>query len=170
MKKSLIIFDLNGTLSCTSKIRYQKGITLRPYINHLDKLFESNNFEIAIFSSAMEHNVQKIIDEIEKIIKYKFHYILHRKHTILSPTNENKYRTKKPLQQNFPNYNINNIILVDDSNHKMLDNEISNLLQIPTWDGDIKDNILKKLIKEILKIKSIDNFTKNIKNITTKIC
>lgn len=160
--KVLIVFDLNGTLACTSNIRHKKGVILRPHIKHLTKLFELNRFEIAIFSSAMEHNVNKIVKEIESKINHKFHYVLHREHTILSPTITNQYRTKKPLQKNFPNHNINNIILVDDSNHKSLENEYKNLLQVPTWHGDEKDNLLQKLTTRLLKVKSIKNIPKII--------
>ena len=149
--KKLILFDLNGTLSCTSRVRYSSGIKLRPHTEYLDKLFECERFEIGIFSSAMKHNVEKIVNEIYKKIKYKFHYILHRDHTILSPSIDKPYNTKKPLKQNFPEFDINNIILVDDSTHKSLDDELKNLWNIPTWNGDKNDKIIKKIVKKLLK-------------------
>ena len=121
MEKILLVFDLNGTLTCLSKTRYQKGISIRPGIENLNRLFESELFQIAIWSSAMKHNVEKMKILIEEQLNYKFDLILDRSHTIPAPTEENYYATKKPLQSNFPLRDIRRIILIDDKDEKILD-------------------------------------------------
>lgn len=147
--KCLLVFDLNGTLTCTSNTRHRKGILVRPGIEHLNRLIESRYYDIAIWSSAMRHNVLKMVKEIEKRLDYKINIILDRSNTIPSPTSDNSHATKKPLLQTFPTYG--NVILIDDDVKKCLDEEVTgHFVKAPQWDGDKDDRFLAELVDYFL--------------------
>lgn len=155
-KKILLVFDLNGTLTSTSKVRHEKGSAVRPGIKKISELFNSNLFHIAIWSSAMKHNVNKIKRLLENETEIKFDLVLTRENTIKSPTPENKWATQKPLCMNFKDYNIKNIILIDDSSAKSYPSEKKNLLLVPTWNEKIPDNdVLEKLVELLMTLENI---------------
>jgi len=167
-KRILLIFDLNGTLSCLSKTRHQKGITIRPGIENLNRLFASKQFQIAIWSSATKHTVEKIREMIEENLDYQFDYVLNRDYCITAPTEENEYATKKPLSSNFPQHDIKRIILIDDKNEKIIEEEMSNLLLIPAWDKG-EDSRLEKLVDLLLELKSKGDIRHDVKNISYQL-
>ena len=74
------------------------GVVLccRPHLNEfLGYAFD--NYDVGVWSSAMQHNVDWIIQEIfiNKRSQLKFEY--NRTHCTLQPSDENPYATSKPL-------------------------------------------------------------------------
>ena len=166
-KKILLVFDLNGTLTSLTKVRYKQGACVRPGIQNLSKLFSSDLFHLAIWSSAMEHNVVKMKNMLEEELGQQFDMVLTRKHTIPSPIPEKKWETKKPLEKNFgKDYGIKRVLLIDDNTNKILQSEVTNLLQVPWWDEDIPDNgvldVLVELLLELKNLKDVRNYTKQL--------
>jgi len=170
-KKILLVFDLNGTLTSLTKIRYKQGAKIRPGIENLEKLFSSDLFHIAIWSSAMEHNVNKMKQMLEKELKQKFDVVLNRKHTIPSPIPEKKWETQKPLNKHFgKDYGINRVILIDDNSNKVLPSEGNNLLQVPWWDEESPDNdVLGVLVNLLLSLKNAKDVRKYTKHLQEKL-
>jgi len=82
--KLLVVFDLNGTLTTLSKNRRGGHTTVRPLTRQLQRLASSRNFLLALWSSAMPHNVEKMRTLVETQSGVKFDCILDRSHTIPS--------------------------------------------------------------------------------------
>lgn len=79
--------------------------------------------------------------------------ILHQKHCSVDGTkswsNDNKLLYKKTLSLitiKYPQYNINDIILLDDDIEKTYNNPIGSVFLVPKWDGVSKNDPTLKYI------------------------
>lgn len=65
--KILVVFDLNGTLIASSNKK-----KIRPHLKRLKELEDSQAYQLAVWSSSQEHNVQWVCDMLEEEAKIKF--------------------------------------------------------------------------------------------------
>jgi hypothetical protein len=118
--KPVILFDLNGTLC----YRGRNIIHVRPFCERLGEL--KDVYIVGVFSSMMEHNVYRVIDEIEYHCGtniFDREYIFTRKHTTPFTAKEiatmgiSGNKTKKCLSYVLPG--VKNVTIIDDEIYKI---------------------------------------------------
>lgn len=146
--KKLIVLDLNGVLIH----RNRKDVELRPYVHQfLDKLFESN-FQVAIFSSCKEKNGKPLVNNI--FYKYNFEFLWFRDRCKFDPEDDG-FSTIKDINDIVSNpvincdriYTKNNILFIDDSKNKMRFNPKDTYYIIPSFKGEVDDELLNLMDK-----------------------
>jgi hypothetical protein len=156
-EKPLILFDLNGTLLNRYNTQQQKQIVFRPGINNLKKL--KNKFEVGIYSCMRDYNVKECVQRLEQSLGENFFtIILDQNHCVKAPKDVCEYLNKpyammKPIDKHshFTRKSISKILLIDDSKYKVLREEKKNLILIPTWTNEQKDNTLEVLVRSLLR-------------------
>lgn len=153
-KQRLIVLDLNGLLlyrhfadtppKALNPTRVgQFYAWKRPYADEFIS-FLMQHFRVAIWSSAMEHNVTALVkwmlpqEEDQKKLLFQW----HQEHCVKVPHPDEKFRGKKPLFKKplskvwlkYEEYGRDDVLLVDDSKLKAADNPDGTLLCCPEWD------------------------------------
>ncbi|GIL68459.1 hypothetical protein Vafri_21736 [Volvox africanus] len=151
----ILLFDLNGTLTCHTSVRKAKGITkLRPGTEHLLQLHE--RFRLGIYTSSTVRTVQSAIEMLEEAAGgtlFDRRLVLHRDHTAAAPAGHvdaggNAWDTSKPLGRYFSR--LDRVVLVDDDSYKSIAGEEANMLIVPCWQEDDMDCPVLRLLCELL--------------------
>jgi hypothetical protein len=148
---TILLFDLNGTLTSLTDQRRSKGTKLRPGIERLKELKDAG-YRLGIYTSAMTRTAKESSDMISAACGcdvFDPGLILHRDHTrpcppptepeveSEDPSNKRKrqnHDTIKPLAPYFSK--MNQVILFDDDAHKSCEGEERNLCLVPKWESD----------------------------------
>ena len=175
-EKILLILDIDETLiHTTDKELHQKvdfkifdyNVYKRPF---LDEFLEEirSEFIIAIWSSASDDYVEAITKKIiPKEIKLEFVWgrsrCTYRRNFQIDEYGHynngflNHYHYIKPLKKvKRKGYNIDRILIIDDSPHKSKDN-FGNAIYPKEFTGDVNDRELKLLSKYLKKLKDKKN-------------
>lgn len=159
-----IVLDLNGVLvqkeydpqqNLISKHWEEDGvfhvnnffIRLRPGLKPFLK-FCNKNFQLIIWSSAKKHNIERIIKELPDFKGIKL-TILSQEDCLVNSNTVNEYPLfMKPLQLISEKFGFKkeNIIILDDSEDKILLEDRENLMLIPPFTGDPEDNLLSEAL------------------------
>ncbi|GLI59676.1 hypothetical protein VaNZ11_001616 [Volvox africanus] len=151
----ILLFDLNGTLTCHTSVRKAKGITkLRPGTEHLLQLHE--RFRLGIYTSSTVRTVQSAIEMLEEAAGgalFDRRLVLHRDHTAPAPAGHvdaggNAWDTSKPLGRYFSR--LDRVVLVDDDSYKSIAGEEANMLIVPCWQEDDMDCPVLRVLCELL--------------------
>lgn len=171
--KILLILDLDETLIHATKddiglepdfVAYDYKVYKRPYVtDFLNNL--SKDFYLAIWSTASENYIDKIISEIvPKNVKFEFVWGQTRA-TYKRVINVDQYnytdfveyhyikRLKKVKSLGF---RLEKTLMVDDTPHKVKEN-YGNAIYIKEYKGDSNDNELIYLEKYLKSLKDIEN-------------
>ena len=175
-EKILLILDVDETLiHATEKILNQKAdfkifsyyVYKRPF---LDEFIEAikNDFLIAIWSSASDDYVDEITKRIiPKDIELEFVWgrsrCTYRRNLRIDEYGyydddfRNHYHYIKPLKKvKRKNFNLDRILIVDDTPHKSKDN-FGNAIYPRAFTGDIEDTELRLLAKYLQTLKDKEN-------------
>lgn len=146
----LFIFDINGTLAdatwkkkrnCVYNYRTERGkyVSKRPFFDDIVEIIKTNNPQttgiyFAIWSSCEKENVHQVNNLLfSKETLDKFLFIKDRSHCTLG----NKYDSKKDLNnvwKEYPQFNKENTILIDDSKEKIMAFQENCHYHIPSWE------------------------------------
>jgi hypothetical protein len=177
-KKPLLILDINGLFvyriykntssslnkdicSCLNKdiceIQSDSVKKVGNYIvykreginNFLEKIFKI--FDVAVWSSARMYNIKNILNYIFEGREKELLFVWSQKECKIKYKQNSKPTFLKNLSlvnENFPQYNINNIYIVDDSKEKMYNNPKNNCIIVQQWIPiNINTNINSELVK-----------------------
>lgn len=163
--KKLLILDLDETLiHATSTplnlkpdfVFDQYQVYKRPY---LMKFIESasNDFDLAIWSSATDVYVQTIVELLE-LEHIDFKFIWGRsKCTIKRNLELDRYVYEKRLKKvKKLGYSLEHILIVDNSPEKISEN-YGNAIYIQSFEGNPNDQELQKLLSYLQMIKHVKN-------------
>ena len=175
-KKILLILDVDETLiHATDKELNQKvdfkifnyNVYKRPFLNEfLEEI--KNDFLLAIWSSASDDYVEEIAkriipQEIELEFIWGRSRCTYRRNLQIDEYGyydddfRNHYHYIKPLKKiKKKGYNLNRILIVDDSPHKSKDN-FGNAIYPNEFTGDSTDKELKLLAKYLKSLKDKEN-------------
>lgn len=149
----ILLFDLNGTLIHRNK--EQRTVLFRPYLDWLPKL--RGFFRMGIFSSMIEPNVRRIVEQIEAVVGEPFfdrELMFSRQHTIQFTRKERDlyrlsfHKRKKRLSQLFGPEQLEHVFLVDDELVRVV--EKHRTLSVTTWDGNMDDTELRTLYHRLV--------------------
>ena len=150
MDKSILILDLDGTLVYRNKLRFRK----RPYLNEFLK-FAKTYFEIIIWTSGTHKNTKKIMSELAPGCIH-----LHREYCKPYPTDAEPWAVKKDIsyiRRRFKHLENRDIIIVDDTERKIILDDNSKYLHIPCFKGgddsyllDIEMDLIQYLLEKML--------------------
>lgn len=172
--KTLLILDLDETLVFATTKQLERAadfevfnyyIYKRPYlkefINSVNK-----DYQLAVWSSASDDYVQEVTQEIfSKDIDLKFVWgrsrSTYRKRMRMDPytdwyDNSHFYYIKNLKKLKRQGYQLQRILIVDDTPHKA-QNNYGNAIYPTEYQGDIKDNELKKLSYYLKTLKDKTN-------------
>lgn len=172
--EKLIVFDLDETLVHSTENLLQNTpdfqiehlyVYKRPGLEGcLNRL--SDFFHLAVWSSADEGYVQKVA---ENIFPNRFQFVWGRSecwfHVRKRLDNEagravNEYLRIKPLKKLVKlGYSMKNLLIVDDTEFKVMDNS-DNYILINPFNGDVNDVELEKLTNYLCENASIEDFGK----------
>ncbi|GLC33747.1 hypothetical protein PLESTB_000111500 [Pleodorina starrii] len=152
----ILLFDLNGTLTCHTSVRKAQGVTkLRPGTEHLVRLRE--HFRLGIYTSSTLRTVQTAMEMLEQAAGgelFERGLVLHREHTQPAPAGHldaggNAWDTLKPLGRYFSR--LDRVLLVDDDAYKSIAGEEANMLLVPCWqEHDVGCCVLRSLSELLL--------------------
>eukprot|EP00808_Paulinella_micropora_P013111 g76617.t1 len=152
--KILLLFDLNGTLTSLSEVRKKKGVRTRPGCQFLPTLQKTGRFLLAVWSSAVKHNVEKMCAQLYREHGVRFDFLLHRDHCQHLPfgTKGKHWDTRKPLAKLFLRApGLAKTLLIDDDPEKVSAEERANLINIQKWGvEELPDNQLELLVEGLL--------------------
>jgi hypothetical protein len=157
-EKVMLVFDCNGTLTSLTEVRKSRGFGVRPGVESLLQLSHSNKFSLALWTSAMKPNLEKMQRQIEGAAAIKFDCALHRAHCVPAPPDvrrKKKFETVKPLHEYFgdgPGPGLSKVILIDDNADKVMESETANLLLVPAWKEQRDDRVMSVLVAELLRL------------------
>jgi len=157
-EKVMLVFDCNGTLTSLTEVRKSRGFGVRPGVESLLQLSHSNKFSLALWTSAMKPNMEKMQRQIEGAAAIKFDCALHRSHCVPAPVDvlrKKKFETVKPLHEYFgdgPGPGLSKVILIDDNADKVMESETANLLLVPAWKEQRDDRVMSVLVAELLRL------------------
>lgn len=178
--RKLIILDMNGLFTHRVYNKLNKNGSNIVDINKLPKggaqiwnflvwirpgskkfiRFLLKHYDIAVWSSMSKWNVDQLVKYVfkNKVDNLKFVWAQSKCKSITHPTNKKKPLFLKNLSEvwkEFPEYDINTTILVDDSNLKAKENPEGTLYKVDEWKGDMND-------KEFFKDGSIRKYFENL--------
>lgn len=181
-KNKLIVFDLDETLVHLTKDKLpfipsgqfeDYYIYKRPSLD--DFLAEiSTNLKIAIWSSATDNYVRSVVDcVINKNIQLEF--VWGRSECwikIIKEIDKESGIGRKVVQNIKPlekirrlGYDMNKLLIIDDSHYKIKDNP-ENYYLIEPYEGDSNDNGLDKLLSKIREVYNDETFERFISRST----
>ena len=177
-KKFCLILDIDETITHLVKLPFGNYFLIRPgVIELLKELY--NYYEIDIFTAALQHYADNILNKLDKDNKY-FSHRLYRCHcnweegkSIKKLSLIGRDLTKvvfvDDIERN-AKYNIKNLILVSKWSDNLYDEELINIknkLKLIAQSEKYNNDITIGLIDEKLtKIINNDNINNNIKNIS----
>jgi hypothetical protein len=121
----LIIFDINGTLltrigknmSIQSDL-IDGSICLRPHANKLADFLNENNIDYAFWTTQSEQKAESSFCSLQKFGFTNAKFLWKKDQCT------NKYiKDLSVVAREYPMYNTSNIIIVDDSDHKIIDKD-----------------------------------------------
>ncbi|KAE8704516.1 hypothetical protein F3Y22_tig00110450pilonHSYRG00530 [Hibiscus syriacus] len=123
LARKLVIFDVNGVLAYIP--RHPEDVIL---INGLYEFMQFclHNFFVAIWSSKMRHNMDRVLDKL-RLLSNHFLFVWDQSKC----KTEDKFTYCKDLNDvwnEFSDFNALNTLLVDDSSQKMIHNPINNYI------------------------------------------
>ena len=166
MRKYLIILDLNGTLlhrltkpaeqqMAKSHPKYvpaehklstnKQPVYLRPHLDHFLKTLKTNKrLEVAVWTSAMEHNAQAMINCLPSYMGGSFKFVWGQGKCLAVPQpGESTPIFQKPLSQVLTEYKNEfereNVLIVDDSQEKFLEEDRLNHVCLPEYSVCLED-------------------------------
>jgi carboxy-terminal domain RNA polymerase II polypeptide A small phosphatase len=158
-EKKLLVFDLDETLiharhqrlPIKEDFKYDEYyVYKRPYLD--DFLLEcSQNYSLAIWSSAENDYVKNIAKQlIINDLKFDFVWSLKNCWLKIAQVKDDYWGITrrepqyiKPLEKiRRKGYKLSNLLIVDDSSYKVIDNQPNSYYIIKPFEGDIKDNEL----------------------------
>ena len=171
-KKPWVLFDINNTLLEREYLGPgQRRYHVRPGISRLLEL--RGKYHLGIYSSVSERNARYCVeaisdaigDELDDLVaggapavawpSALFEVVLAQKHCVpdsperIAARGGDEWDVLKPLQPYFPD--LGSVVLVEESEHKSLEAERSNLLLVPAWHAGEKeqapDTVLPRLVK-----------------------
>lgn len=160
--KRLVVLDLNGTLlhrltktadiqAARSHPKYRppdeklsttkQPVYMRPHLtSFLTALSSSDALEVAIWTSAMEPNAQAMLQSIKNInndIEVEFKFVWGQgRCTTVAQANKHKPLFLKPILQiiqAYPELKKEDILIIDDSEEKFLEEDRPNHLRVPEF-------------------------------------
>ena len=159
----LVLFDLNGTLTCHTSVRRSTGITtLRPgAAKALLRLRAAGRLRLGIFSSATWRTVNEAVGMLTSAAREAglpegeqlFDVVLNRDQCQICPgLNGKAWDSNKPLAplEPYTGVPLERTILVDDDEHKSVPAEREQLLRCPLWDGRGEDPVSEWLVDALL--------------------
>ena len=157
-RKTLLVFDLNGTLLHSTYQQHQglihdglarnKYVYFRPYMREFfDFVFE--NFDVAVWTSHIRPNASALVKlAFGAMYEKELKFIYARDECIVGEG----HTSQKPLQRiwkQFRQYDNTNTFIVDDSTEKLLPEQRCNHILIETYTADPEsqavDNGLQRL-------------------------
>lgn len=157
--KNLLILDLDETLVYATKkeIRPDNNSVAGPYFvyfrPHLERFLKnlSNYYMIAVWTSSSSDYAQAVVDALPFVFKPRFVWSRERC-TQVYDSEDRKYRFVKDLKKvKKRNYNLNRVLVVDDSPHKLY-RSYGNHIHIKHYFGDLEDNELLFLEEYLISI------------------
>jgi len=169
IKKKTLILDIDGTLVCSSltkpsvnhirdkrhKLKQIISINVRPYAIELIKTLHPF-YEIVIFTFGTSSYANLIADYLDPENSY-IEYIFHRAHCIVS---ENL--VIKDLRV-LGGRELKDLIIIDNSVESFAGN-IDNGIYIPTYEKNLNDIELKRVMEFLLKIVNVDDSRPYVKS------
>lgn len=172
MKKPLVILDIDQTLIFATKKSLNRNpdfgvfdyvVYKRPNLNEFIERLDKS-YDIAIWSSAGNDYVNSIIDQLKLNIEIQFIWgrneaTQKRQLNDYHETgNDTEYYYVKPLKKvKRKGYNLERILIIDDSPHKSKLN-YGNAIYPKPFKGEVEDNELLILIDYLEHIKEESNF------------
>jgi hypothetical protein len=165
VSKILVVFDINGTLLTRIK-KFQVNpesshlisgtICMRPHATELAEFLNENNIDYAFWTTQGEKKAEEAFECLKQ-----FGFINSKFSWKSDMCVKRCIKDLRVVQENFPEYNKNNIIIVDDSDHKIVDKDrfikitSFNIYNLANDDGLI---ILHDYIKRLFKSLNQKNF------------
>lgn len=177
-KKPWVLFDINNTLLEREYLGAgQRRYHVRPGISRLLEL--RGKYHLGIYSSVSERNARYCVEAISDAIGDElddlaaggapavpwpsalFEVVLAQRHCVPDSPERIKARggdewdVLKPLRPYFPD--LSSVVLVEESEHKSLEAERSNLLLVPAWHAggeQSSDTVLPRLVKLLADLAS----------------
>ncbi|MEW5315581.1 MAG: hypothetical protein WDW38_007000 [Sanguina aurantia] len=159
----IILFDLNGTITSHTSKRQSSGSN-KPRPGTASLLLLREKFRLGIFTSATIRTCAAALEMLETAAGdgqlFERGLVMHRDHTI--PVSKahvaaggDPWDTRKPLAQWFTR--MHRVVLVDDDAYKAMEEELSNLVQVPCWaevgqDKGAECAVLPQLVDSLLKV------------------
>lgn len=184
----LIVLDLNGVLiqrrdkpikdlkpDVVLKIKHNRFIYFRPHVkDFLNWLLQ--HYNVGIWTSAKEQTICEVIPKLfgNKLMS-KLKFILYQDNCIIdynSKINEKPIIAKPIIKiKEYMNIDIKNILIIDDSNDKMILNNKNNYIIVKSWNAeDIFDRYLgphdefREFLKDLKEHKDVYSFLSNKKS------
>ncbi|KRX03509.1 HAD-like domain [Pseudocohnilembus persalinus] len=147
--KYTLVLDMDETLiHClgtkekkNDKFQISELVIIRPYVHQFLEIL-SKYYEIIIFTAAIQHYADSVIDLIldpeQKFISHRF----YREHCkIYESKKEGKLRVKDITQLN---RDMDKILIMDDKEENLLFQQDNGIL-VSAWEGDSEDSLLYQL-------------------------
>ena len=171
-KKFCLVLDIDETISHLVKLPFGNYFLIRPgVVELLDELY--NYYEIDIFTAALQHYADNILNKLDKDNKY-FSHRLYRCHCnweegrsikklSLIGRDLNKIAFVDDIERN-AKYNMKNLILVSKWSDNIYDEEIINIknklkliAESDKYDEDITVGLIDEKLSQINIINNNDN-------------
>jgi len=179
----LYIFDLNGCLVYREYIPKNKKVKglmvgrhrviVRPFAGEVMKWLWSQGHQVAIWTSMIKRNAVPIIELIfgssRSILAFEWY---HEECVVFTGVGEEKgkplmIKPLKKVREIFPNFGCE-MVMVDDSEEKLLANPPESNLVVKEFLGDLKDQEMLKLKNErVIKI-GLPDYSKLFSRILAK--
>lgn len=160
--KPWVIFDVNGTLASTTAKRRQRGaIKIRPGLEHIQRLHPF--YRIALWSSMSQRNMDIAVDTLTTKGRIgTVDRVLDRRACAQAPQNihTKAWDTIKPLWPHFGRFEpdgLARVVIVEDVTAKVVPEERRNLLHVPCWNEEQKDEIIPALIQELIGMQNAND-------------
>ncbi|MCD9188004.1 MAG: HAD family hydrolase [Pyrinomonadaceae bacterium] len=165
MDTKLLILDIDETLVYAAEERLERKedfivgqyfVYERPFLKVFLQ-FCFDNFEVAVWTSSTRNYAEQIIAEIiEPTHIYSFLWARERCTISFDPEEREHYYEKKMHKIRKRKYDLNSVIVVDDSPEKWR-NSYGNLVRVKPFFGEPDDDELKHLIIYLERLKKIEN-------------
>ncbi len=168
LESKLLVLDLDETLIYATERNLERDFDFivgqyfvykRPYLDEFLK-FCFENVEVAVWTSSTESYAAKIIENIFDF-NYQISFFWSRERCTLSFDEEERvnFYEKKILKVKKRGYDLNSVIVVDDSPEKWR-SSYGNLVRVKPFFGETDDDELEHLTIYLEKLKKIENIRK----------
>ena len=151
-KKFCLVLDIDETISHLVKLPFGNYFLIRPgVIELLKELY--NYYEIDIFTAALQHYADNILNKLDKENKY-FSHRLYRCHC-------NWEEGKSVKKLSLIGRDLNKIVFIDDIERNAKYN-MENLILVSKWSDNIYDDEIINIKNKLKKIAESDKYNENI--------
>ncbi|KAE8663852.1 hypothetical protein F3Y22_tig00112864pilonHSYRG00027 [Hibiscus syriacus] len=159
--RKLVIFYVNGVLAYIPI--HPEGFILRNGLCEFMQ-FCTQNFVVAIWSSKMRHNMDRVLD---KLRSFSDHFLFVWDQIKCKTVDKFTYcKDLNDVWNEFTDFNVLNTLLVDDSPRKMIHNPINNYICPHSFDAAFhsdddalnKGGTIREYLENLLKAPNVPDF------------